>query len=439
MGNGEWGMGNGEWRRWATRHIPQSAIPNRASVAGALARLQGVGQGGGSRSAGRPRFCRMSVSLTPPTASCRTETGPDGGLVVRFAGELTNVTVPGVWREAVHLDLQRCAGRPWVVDVSEVGRFDTAGLSLLLKLQCRALGAGVAFELRGLSEDYRRLLERFDPREYGAVQPQRSVRVPVAEQVGSVTAAMWSDFRLQVEFIGELAQGLVGALLHPRRVRWRDLWVAAERSGADALPIVALICGLVGLVLAFQAGMAMRPYGAEIYVAVLVTVAMLRELGPLMTAIILAGRSGGAFAAEIGTMKVNDEVAALTVMGLDPVPFLAVPRVIGLVLMIPFLTLFGDLMGILGGAVMFLTLDYPISVYFDQVIQAAEIRHLLSGLVKSVAFGVTVAGVGCLRGLQTLRGPSAVGASTTRAVVTSILLIVVIDAVLGTVFYFLGF
>lgn len=383
----------------------------------------------------------MSVPPNPPTpiASYRTESGPDGGLVVRFAGELTHMTVPAVWREATGLDLKRCAGGPWVVDVSEVGRLDGAGMALLLKLQCRALGAGLPFELRGLSDGYRRLLGRFDPRDYSAVEPQRRVVVGLPQQVGAATAAMWADFRIQVEFIGELAQGLFRALLHPRRVRWRDLWLAAERSGADALPIVALICGLVGLVLAFQAGMAMRPYGAEIYVAVLVTVAMLRELGPLMTAIILAGRSGGAFAAEIGTMKVNDEVAALSVMGLDPVPFLAVPRVVGLVLMIPFLTLFGNLMGILGGAVMFLTLEYPISAYFDQAIAAAEIRHLLSGLVKSVAFGFTVAGVGCLRGLQTLRGPSAVGASTTRAVVTSILLIVVIDAVLGTVFYFIGF
>jgi phospholipid/cholesterol/gamma-HCH transport system permease protein len=189
----------------------------------------------------------------------------------------------------------------------------------------------------------------------------------------------------------------------------------------------------VGLVLAFQSAMAMRPYGAEIYVANLVTIAMLRELGPLMTAIILSGRSGGSFAAEIGTMKVNDEVAALTTMGLQPIPFLALPRVLGLVMTIPFLTLFADVTGILGGAVMFLSLEFPLAL------GAAQARHLLSGLVKSLAFGFTIAGVGCMRGLQALRGPSAVGASTTSAVVTSILLIVIIDAVLGTLFYYLDF
>jgi phospholipid/cholesterol/gamma-HCH transport system permease protein len=381
----------------------------------------------------------MEVAAKPTSASCRIEHVAGGARVVWLGGDLTNATVSGLWRQVVGLDAGQGGGRSYVVDVSKVGRLDGAGMALLLKLQCQALGAGLLFELRGLSPEYRRLMERFDPREYSTLEPHRPVAVPIAVQVGRTTAGIWGDIRVQVEFIGELVHSLVAAILNPRRVRWRDLWVTAERAGADALPIVALICGLVGLVLAFQASMAMRPYGAEIYVAVLVTVAMLRELGPLMTAIILAGRSGGAFAAEIGTMKVNDEVAALTVMGLDPVPFLVVPRVVGLVLMIPILTLFGNLMGVLGGALMFLTLEYPISTYFDQAIAAAELRHLLSGLAKSVAFGVTVAGVGCLRGLQTLRGSSAVGHSTTRAVVTSILLIVVIDAVLGTVFYFLGF
>jgi phospholipid/cholesterol/gamma-HCH transport system permease protein len=138
-------------------------------------------------------------------------------------------------------------------------------------------------------------------------------------------------------------------------------------------------------------------------------------------------------------MKVNDEVAALATMGLNPIPFLAVPRILGLVLMVPILTLFADVVGVLGGATVFLSFEYPLSTYFDGVLRSAELRHLLSGLVKSVAFGVTIAGIGCLRGLQALRGPSAVGQATTSAVVTSILLIVVIDAVLGTIFYFLEF
>ncbi len=381
------------------------------------------------------------ASIPVAAADCpgwHTELGTDGTRRVALSGALDRERVEAMWVRAnafVHDD----PAEQWVVDVRGVSELDGAGLALLLRLQADVLARGGRFEVQGLSDAHRRLLERFDPKGYveRATPDPCCQRLP--EQVGRATAQVWLDFRTQVAFIGELAAAFLEAAKRPRSVRWRDVWLAAERAGADALPIVSLIAGLVGLVLAFQSAMAMRPYGAEIYVANLVTLAMLRELGPLMTAILLAGRSGGAFAAEIGTMTVNDEVAALKTMGLRPVSFLAVPRVLGLVLMVPFLTLFANLAGILGGAVMFLTLDYPMSAYFNQVLDIAEPRHLISGLVKSVAFGVTVAGVGCLRGLQTARGPSAVGASTTRAVVAGILLIVILDAVLGTVFYFAGF
>lgn len=361
-----------------------------------------------------------------------------GATVVRLPGSLTQATVPALWTQ-VEARVRAEAGGKLILDAGQVEGMDGAGLALLLRLRCVAAGAGAEVEWRGLDPGYQRLLERFDPGRFND-----AVRVPpccqsLPEQVGRTTAQLWGDFRMQVAYVGELSEALVKAMWRPRSIRWRDLWLAAERAGADALPIVALISGLVGLVLAFQSAMAMRPYGAEIYVANLVTIAMLRELGPLMTAIILAGRSGGAFAAEIGTMKVNDEVAALSTMGLSPVPFLAVPRVLGLVLTMPFLTLFADVVGVLGGSVMFLTLEYPLSAYFNQALASAELRHLLSGLVKGVAFALTVAGIGCMRGLATLRGPSAVGMSTTSAVVTSILLIVIIDAVLGVLFYFLGF
>ncbi|MBL9138361.1 MAG: ABC transporter permease [Verrucomicrobiales bacterium] len=366
------------------------------------------------------------------------EPAGDGALTLRFLGALDNTTVPFLWGEVERLGAET-SGRRWVVDAGGITKMDGSGMALLLRVRCLGAGKGREVELRGISPGYRRLLERFDPAAYRTIERQDPCCQSLPEQVGRTVLQMWADFRIQVSFIGELAAAFGRAAMKPETVRWRDLWLAAERAGADALPIVALISGLVGLVLAFQAGMAMRPYGAEIYVANLVTIAMLRELGPLMTAILLSGRSGGAFAAEIGTMKVNEEVAALATMGLSPVAFLAVPRVVGLVLMVPLLTLFANVAGIAGGALMFLTLDYPFSTYFDQVLASAEIRHLMSGLVKSVAFAWTIAGVGCLRGLQTQRGPSAVGQSTTSAVVTSILLIVILDAILGTVFYFLQF
>jgi phospholipid/cholesterol/gamma-HCH transport system permease protein len=363
---------------------------------------------------------------------------PTGAITLRLHGALSNATVPGLWDQARGA-LVDAAPAALVVDASGVSYMDMAGIALLFRLQNRASEAGAPSELRGLNPRFQWLIDRIGSVSRPASPDDRRTCVSLPEQIGRTTSQLWGDFKAQVGFVGELAEALARAALQPRKIRWSDLWMAAERAGTDALPIVCLIAGLVGLVLAFQSAMAMRPYGAEVYVANLVTIAMLRELGPLMTAIILSGRSGGAFAAEIGTMKVNDEVAALWTMGLNPVPFLAVPRVLALVMTIPFLTLFANVVGILGGAVMFLSLDYPLSTYFNQALSSAEVRHLLSGLVKSVAFGITIAGVACMRGLQTLQGPSAVGVSTTRAVVTSILLIVVIDAILGTIFYFLHF
>jgi phospholipid/cholesterol/gamma-HCH transport system permease protein len=214
--------------------------------------------------------------------------------------------------------------------------------------------------------------------------------------------------------------------------------LAAENAGVNALPIVALISFLIGLIMAFQSAIPMSQFGAEIYVADLVALSMLRELGPLMTAIILAGRSGSAFAAELGTMKVNEEIDALTTMGLDPVRFLVVTRVIAAVVMMPLLTLFSNLMGLAGGAIVFLSFDFPLVTYVQEVLSAVKMGDLLSGLAKAFVFGILVAGIGCLRGLQTRTGASAVGLSTTRAVVSGIVLIVLADGVFSVVFYYLG-
>jgi len=214
--------------------------------------------------------------------------------------------------------------------------------------------------------------------------------------------------------------------------------IVAEKAGVNALPIVALVSFLVGLIMAFQAAIPMRQFGAEIYVADLIALSMLRELGPLMTAIVLTGRSGSAFAAELGTMKVNEEIDALTTMGLDPVRFLVVPRIIAAVAVTPLLAVFADLVGVLGGSIVLVSLGYPLLTYVKEVISATTHVDLLGGLVKSAVFGIVVAGVGCLRGMETGIGATAVGDSTTRAVVAGIVLIVVIDGVFSVVFYQLG-
>ncbi|NQU44937.1 ABC transporter permease, partial [bacterium] len=266
-------------------------------------------------------------------------------------------------------------------------------------------------------------------------KPDRPISVLV-ETGRAALDLFYECFRL-IAFVGELSAALFHALLHPRRIRWGDTLRLTELAGVNGLPIVALIGFLVGLIISFQSAIPLRQFGADIFVADMIALGMLRELGPLMTAIILAGRTGSAFAAELGTMRVNEEIDALTTMGLRPVRFLVVPRVLAAVVVTPMLTLFADFMGLVGGAVVLLSLGYPFVAYYQHAVAAVGYGDLLGGLAKSFVFGILVAGVGCLRGLQTRTGASAVGDSTTRAVVSGIVLIAVADGIFAVIFYYL--
>ena len=201
------------------------------------------------------------------------------------------------------------------------------------------------------------------------------------------------------------------------------------------MPIVALISFLMGVILAFQSAVPMKKFGAEIFVADLIGLSMLRELGALMTAILLAGRTGAAFAAELGTMRVNQEIDALTTMGLDPVRFLVSTRVIAALLMTPLLTLFANLVGLLGGAFTMLSFNIPFVAFAHEVEGIVGFTDFMAGFVKSFVFAILIAGIGCLRGLQTSAGASAVGDAATRAVVSGIVLIVVVDGVFAVIYF----
>ncbi len=323
------------------------------------------------------------------------------------------------------------------VDASGLSYCDGSGLGLLLEIRRRQEARGAAFELRGLAEQFRALLDLFGPAGVGAMPGPRR-RGGLVEGAGRAAAGLLADVREMVGFVGTLTFELCRLALRPMSLRWKDAFWAAERAGVNALPIVALIGFLIGLIMAFQAAMPMRKFGAEIYAADLVAISTLRELGPLMTAIVLAGRSGSAFAAEIGTMKVNEEVNALTTMGLSPFRFLVLPRVVATVAMTPLLTVFTNLCGLIGGAVVLVIMGFPLVTYANQVSGAVGMADLLGGLAKAVVFGVLVAGAGCLKGLQTKTGASAVGESTTRAVVAGIVLILVSDGVFSVVYYALG-
>jgi phospholipid/cholesterol/gamma-HCH transport system permease protein len=225
--------------------------------------------------------------------------------------------------------------------------------------------------------------------------------------------------------------------MNRKRMRWPEVRHIFELAGANAVPIISLISFLVGLIIAFETSQPLAQFGAQIYVANMIGLIMVRELGPLLAAVLLAGRSGSAFAAEIGTMKVNEELDALETLGLDPVRFLVVQRITAGVLLAPLLAFYATFMGIIGGVLVTLGLGFPLSLVLRQLASSVHLSDIALGTAKGIVFGMIVSAVGCLRGLQTRQGPSAVGISTTRAVVTSILLIVIADAVFSILYYYL--
>lgn len=359
---------------------------------------------------------------------------PDGQRVLALSGRLDASALTELW-SAVRRAVSDAAARPVVVDASGVDYCDGAGAALLVDLLRQPRTPPV--EVRNLRAPYDALLRLFDPQRLEHDLDPEPERRPLIEEIGRAAAGVWRDTRQQIAFVGETTGALAHAIAYPHRIRWKDVWRIAERVGADALPIVALISFLLGMILAFQSAVPMRRFGAEIFVADLIGLAMLRELGPLMTAILLAGRSGAAFAAEIGTMRVNQEVDALTTMGLDPVRFLVTPRILAALLMTPLLTLFSNVLGLLGGAVTMQTFGIPFLTFFREADSAVNLADFLAGFVKSFVFAVLVAGIGCLRGLQTQAGASSVGEAATRAVVSGIILLVIVDGLFALAYYLL--
>jgi phospholipid/cholesterol/gamma-HCH transport system permease protein len=358
-------------------------------------------------------------------------------LTLLLTGRLDANTTGRLWREAQHI-LEPSNPIRVVIDASEVSYCDGAGVAFIVKLQQYQARTGGDLTIHGLQEEFRRLLDIYGQISIEPPPGRRREPLAVVEQVGHAALGVWHDVQTLLTFVGELTVTLLRAARHPRLVRWSDAWLTAERAGVDALPLIALIGFLLGLILAFQSAIPMRRFGAEIFVANLIGVSMLREMGPLITAIILAGRSGSAFAAELGTMKVREEIDALTTMGLEPVRFLVVPRVLAAVTMTPLLAVFANLFGLIGGAVVMRSLGFPLVTYVNQILSAVTVGDLLGGLFKSLVYGIVVAAIGCLRGLQTTTGASAVGQSTTSAVVSGIVLIAIVDGVFAVVFYALG-
>lgn len=354
-----------------------------------------------------------------------------------ISGKLDAETTSRLWPQTVRMVAEN---RPQmlVVDAGAVDYCDGAGMALLLQLRHSQQASDREFRIEGLRSEFEQLLTLFDPGKLSEPEPQGNSFVRFAEDVGLTTARLLRDFKEQVSFTGELFVKLLSTLFHPGNLRLRDTFLIAEKSGANAVGITALLGFLIGLILAFQSTIAMREFGAEIFVANLVTKSLFRELGPLLTAFVLASRSGSAFAAELGTMKINEEIDALTTMGIDPVRFLAIPRAVAAVAVTPLLTMFNNFFGLVGCGLVMISVGFAPVAVINQIQQAATLGDLFGGLVKTLVFGMLIAGIGCLRGFQTGTGASAVGDSATRAVVSAIVAIVVADGVFAVVYFYLG-
>ncbi len=254
---------------------------------------------------------------------------------------------------------------------------------------------------------------------------------PVIVNAGDFALKTGKEIIYFLAFLGETAEALWYAIRHPRKIRWKETLYYMDVCGSDAVPIVCMICLLMGLILGFQSALQMQKYGTGIYVADLVGLSIVKELGPLMVAMICIGRAGSAFAAELGTMKVGEEIDAMTTMGFVPSRFLVVPKILALLAVMPLLTIFGDIMGIAGGFLVGkIKLGIPIIAYYERSLIAIKPQFVVEGLIKSIVFSVLIGVVGCYRGIQAPNDTQGVGRAATSAVVSGIFLVVIADCLI---------
>ena len=373
------------------------------------------------------------------TATLNISEQPGGPLVVSLEGDwLLSASLPSP--SAI---LDRLGNTPLPAGVSfeagGLGDWDTGLVTMLVAIRRHAEAGGVPIDDGKLPEGARKLVAlAFTVKEREGAR-RRSRRKRFVTHLGEETLAFVESGRRVFSFTGEFAMSLARVSRGRGTFLRSNLMQYIQEAGAEALPIVSLIGFLIGMIFAFVGVMQLNAFGAGIYTANLVAVGMIREIAAIMTAIVLAGRTGAAYAAEIGTMKVNEEIDALTTLGIDPVDFLVTPRVIALTIMMPLLTMYASLMGIAGGAAVGLVmLDVSLVQYIVQTTGAVGLNSLFGGLFKSVVYGALVALAGCLQGLACGTSAMAVGQATTRAVVSGIVLIVVSASVLTVIYINLG-
>lgn len=343
-----------------------------------------------------------------------------------------------LWRETLPAIQLLKKGESLVLDASETRACCGAGEAFLVEIYRRSIMQGFSIESHDPQHVISHVFDFFDPAAF--IEEPKTAEHPNTHalvQIGVATTRIYKDVLHQLAFLGEVTASFFRILFRPGRLRLRDTLLQFERTSVDALPIVLLIGTLMGLILAFVGASTLSVFGAEIFVANMITTALFREMGALFTAILLAGRTGSAYAAELGTMQTNEEIDALITFNLKPVRFLALPRIIAITLATPFLSLFSVFSGLVGGMIALSFMGIPIVTFWQHVLLTATFTNFSLGLIKALVFGLLIGLVGCAHGLQTERTADAVGRAATAAVVGSMVMITVADGIFAIICHIL--
>ena len=370
-----------------------------------------------------------------PTASIELRALASESLELHMEGDLKFSDAAVLWKSLTEQLTTVGRGQKLDFDMSGVKRVDGGTMALLVHLRNELKLRGVSSDFVGASGNVQDLVHLY----HGDVNPVRKRRrrpKSALEQLGDGTVAFFRSVREVLDFFGSMILAFLGLLREPRTGNWKEIPHLMERNGADAVPIIVLINFLVGFVMAFQGAVQLKQFGANIFVADLVALSVVRELGPLMTAIIVCGRSGAAFAAELGSMKVAEEIDALRTMGFGPIRYLVLPRTVALMLVVPMLTLLADLVAIGGGLLVgVLSLDLTVSAYLGETQKALAVWDIFSGVLKSVVYALAIALISCQQGFAASGGAEGVGRRTTSSVVSILCCLILTDAGFTALFY----
>jgi len=367
----------------------------------------------------------------------QVQTGAGQG-EIRLGGNLRFAEAAPLWTELRRLETGAARGQTLNFEMSAVERIDGGAMALLACLRAELQRRGVSSEFVAAGAQVQRIIHLYGG-DHAVARLKRRRPLGTLDQLGRATLSILLEAKLVLAFFGQMVVSGLEVLRSPSSANWRELPATMERSGADAVPIVILVNFLVGVAMAFQAAAQLKRFGANILVADLIGISITRELGPLMTAIIVCGRSGGAFAAELGFMKVNEEIDALRTMGFGPMRYLVLPRALALIIVVPLLTLLADVAGVLGGLVVGLTnLDLTVRGYLNQTARVVSSWDVTSGVLKSAVFAFAVALIACQQGLATTGGAEGVGRRTTSTVVVTLFTLILLDAAITVFFRVVG-